>query len=213
MSFENLLALVQAEAEELKKSQSDEGTDEKIRAAADEAIDDAGPDEGDDLDLENDEDEESPTLTKSFCFTLDTGEVIEAEDGTELVKALIEEAASDRAAVEKVVGATLDLVKSMRVQQSKDRDLIKSLQGQVAALSTKGAGRKAVLSVNEKTAAPMRKSGEPQGMNAEAFMAKAMDAMSAGKLTGLDVARVESHLNHGTQIPDDIVSRVLSFAK
>ena len=141
---------------------------------------------------------------------------MEAEDGTELVKSLMDQMASDREGVEQVIGATLDLVKSVRASQAKDRELIKSLQSQVASLSTKGTGRKAVLSVTEKKpAAEMRKSvdQEPEGMNAGEFMAKALDAQAAGKITGLDVARVESHLNHGTAVPEDIVNRVLAHSK
>lgn len=217
MSFENLLAAVNAEQEELKKSQSDEGTDQKIQAAADEdgAGDDpelagAGDNEG-----EGEGEGDGAPITKSFRFTLEGGEVIEAEDGTELVKSLMEQIESDREGVQQVMGATLDLVKSMGATVRKQSEMIKSLQGQIASLSTKGTGRKAVLTVTEKQAAPMRKSldEEPQGMTPEVFMAKSMDAFRAGKITSMDVARVESHINHGSTVPEDIVSRVLAATK
>jgi len=216
MSFENLLAAAQAEAEELKKSQSDEGADKKIQAAADEG--EADPDlenQNGDGDGDDEGEDDGAPITKSFRFTLEDGTEVEAEDGTELVKSLMEQQAGDRAAIEQVMGATLDLVKSMRAAQAKDRELIKSLQSQVASLSTKGAGRKAVLSVNEKTPATMRKSvdDEPQGLSGQEFLAKAIDAQGAGKITGLDVARCESALNHGEPVPADIVANVLAHSK
>lgn len=60
---------------------------------------------------------------------------------------------------------------------------------------------------------PMEKSMPRPGgarLDGEAFMAKAMAAQGAGRITGTQVAILEAHINVGKQPPADIVQAVLA---
>lgn len=216
--FEKLLGAIesmQEDAEVLHKSMPGEGEadDEKIAAAAEDGNPDADGDgqndvsgEATDGDADDEgEGEEGESMGKSFSFTLEDGTVVEAQDGTELVKSLIARVEGTEEVMSKALGAAVDLI-------GKQGDMIKSLQEQITALGSTGRGRKAVLSVAEKPAAgDLKKSlgqEEEKGMSVNEFMAKALSAQTAGKITGLDIARAESALNKGLPVPQDIVARV-----
>lgn len=145
-------------------------------------------------------------MAKSFQLTLDDGTVIEAQDGTEMVKALGDRLSSTETMMAKALGDTLALVKGQA-------DMIKSLGDQIKKLSGEGRGRKAVLSVVEKpapAAATMAKSQQAEGVTPEIFFAKALDAQKAGRISGVDIAVAESCLNRGVAIPENIVQRVMA---
>lgn len=220
MSFEKLLQELE-ELETLGKSQSadDAADDDKIQAAADEGNadtdgdgkndvtgEDTGDDGGDDGDDGDDDEEED--MGKSFSFKLDDGTEVEAVDGTQMVKALMTRVEKSEGQTTEALERTIGLLKSQG-------EIIKSLQGQVEKLASSGKGRKTVLSIAEKkSVSEMRKSetgeGDEDGMPAQEFMAKALSAQSQGKVTGADVARAESYINRGLQVPEDIVKRVIS---
>ncbi len=210
MDFKELLAAANEAADELKKSQVDDGDqDEKIHAAAGEDDNDAG-----DADAGADEGQDGEeTLGKSFKFTLEDGTEIEAQDGTELVKSLFTRVEESEGAIQQALGATFDLVKSQGAVIKSQGEMIKNLQAQIGKVSTAGRGRKAILSVNERqdpTALRKSQADEPKGLKAEEFMAKALDLQASGKLTGLDVARIEASLNEGVPVADDLVRRVMA---
>lgn len=148
-------------------------------------------------------------MGKSFRFTLDNGEEMEAIDGTKLVKSLIArfesfgvEAASKEEAMTKALGVTVDLIKSQG-------EAIASLQSEVKRLASEGRGRKTVVSVAEKPAAGTMAKSEPAGVSGDEFMAKCLSAQAAGRITGLEVAKAEGYLLKGLAVPADIVKRVL----
>lgn len=205
--FDKLLGAIQSmneDADVLHKSIQDKNDedDERIRAAAEDGNPDADGDGDNDV-LDDDEGEES--MTKSFSFELENGDVIEALDGTALVKSLINRLDSTESTLHKALGAAADLI-------GKQGDMIKSLQNQVSRLGDAGRGRKTMVSVVDKPAVgDMKKSlsgSEPQGISPQEFMAKALNAQAAGRVTGLDVVRAESALNKGLPVPQDIVARV-----
>lgn len=145
-------------------------------------------------------------MAKSFQLTLEDGTVIEAQDGTEMVKALGDRLSSTETMMAKALGDTLALVKGQA-------DMIKSLGDQIKKLSGEGRGRKAVLSVVEKpapAAATMAKSQQAEGVTPEIFFTKALDAQKAGRISGVDIAVAESCLNRGVAIPENIVQRVMA---
>lgn len=211
MSFQTLMD----ELELLAKAQNDgvdESDDEKIEAAAADAGIDTGDDAGDagaDAGLDADAaaaDEDDPDavgddepLGKSFSFKLDDGTELEAFDGTELVKALMQRTERNEENFTKALGTAVDLIKSQG-------EMIKSLQEQVGKLSTEGRGRKTVVSVAERPS--VLKKSEPDGVTPTEFLAKCLQAQAAGKITGADVARAESYLNRGLAVPAEIVARV-----
>lgn len=195
----------------------DVADDDKIAAAAADGNADADGDGANDVNGEpvgsddagetGDDDSTAgdDTLGKSFSMKLDDGTELEAIDGTELVKSLMARVESNEESVMKALGSAVELI-------GKQGAMIKSLHDKVSKLAGEGRGRKAVVSITEKpTAGTMAKSqsAADEGMSANEFMAKALAAQAAGRLTGLDVARAESALNKGLPIPQDVVNRVV----
>lgn len=208
------LQSLQGETETMAKSLPAAGDDdENIQAAAGENAADEGdenPDAGADKAGENaDEaetgDEGGEEMGKSFSFTLENGEVIEAVDGTELVKSLITRIDSTETDTKAAIDGLFGLVKSQA-------ELIKSMHADMHKLASSGKGRKAVLSIAEKNVAPateqMNKSLQPEGMTHKEFFSKALTLQGQGKLHGDVIRRAESLMNRGLPIPSDMVALV-----
>lgn len=211
MSFDKLLE----ELDVLAKSYADDDNDDaKIQAAADAGNTDSDNDgindedehkepDGDENGVDNDNDGDG-MMGKSFAFRLEDGTEMEAVDGTELVKSLIDRIENNEGTIQKALVAAVDLI-------TKQGAMIKSLQADFKSLSGAGRGRKAVVSVVEKPAVgdlTKSQSAETVSMTATEFMTKAMAAQAAGRLTGIDVARAEAYLNKGIAVPADIMARV-----
>ena len=212
----NQLAADQGEL--AKALPADDGKDEdKIQAAAAEGglgggegggeagAGEAG--EGGTAGAEDGEGDDAP-MAKSFQMTLDDGTVIDAVDGTEMVKALGNRLTATESTMVKALGEAVTLIKGQA-------DMIKSLGEQVKKLSGEGRGRKAVLSVVEKPApgagaATLAKSMQPEGVTAEVFLTKALDAQKSGRITLNEVSLAETCVNRGEAIPAHIVQRVMA---
>lgn len=201
MSFEQLCE----ELETLTKSYGDpdgdgkgEG-DEKIQAAADGG--DGGSAEDDEEGDGSDGGNGGEPMAKSFSFTLEDGTVIEAQDGTELVKSLMGRVDARDQQFLKAFESLTTVVKAQD-------QLIKSLQGDIKKFSGEGRGRKAVVTPVSKPAAGAPAVPAKEGMTGQEFMTKCMDALGAGRITSVDVSRAESALNRGVPVPQDIVARV-----
>lgn len=218
MSFEKMLDELETMAKALPSDAGED--DENIQAAAAEGSEgdggdsgegaaaaeaEAGADAGDGAEsaaAADDDEGEDEGMAKSFSFTLEDGTVVEAQDGTELVKALMNRVEKNEQVLGKSLQTAVTLIKSQG-------DLIKSLQEKVTTLAGQGRGRKAVVSVTEKPSTLAKSEPAEEGMTGSEFMAKAMTAQAAGRITGMEVARAESHLNKGMQVPADIVARVI----
>lgn len=191
-----------ADQEQMTKAlPADDGKDEeKIQAAAEDGGLDVGGEGGE---PEPEGEDKAPAMAKSFKFTLEDGTEVEAQDGAEMVKSLQARIEATEGEMVKALGTAVDLIKGQG-------DMIKSLQSQVAKLAGEGRGRKAVVSVVEKTNATevMAKSVAQPGLSHDEFFAKALDAQRAGRINGLDIALAESCLNRGEAIPASIVARV-----
>lgn len=215
MSFDKLLAELNSEAQEhetmRKALPADDGKDEeKIQAAA---ADGGVMDDDNDVDAVDNADEgEGELMGKSLGkVTLETGEEVEAVDGTELVKSLIdrvEQLGSKQTATEGQILKALEGCLSLIKSQS---ELIKSLQTGYNNLRGEGRGRKTVLNVAEKPAAgtQLAKSETP-GITAEEFLAKSHAAFDAGKISGLDLTTIDVSLRQGNPIDASIIQKVLS---
>jgi hypothetical protein len=224
MSFEKLLSDLD-ELQKLQKSApaddqldaegegaADVSDDADIAAAAAEGADagDHAEPDADDFGGEPDGDADDELMGKSFRFTLEDGQEVEAVDGTELVKSLMARfdafgstVAQKEEAMTKALGAAVDLIKSQG-------EAIASLQTEVKRLASEGRGRKAVVSVAEKPAAGTMMKSEPAGISGEEFMAKALSAQKVGRITALEVSKAEGYLLKGLAVPADIVNRVLA---
>lgn len=194
MSFEQLLN----DLEVLRKSQAideegQEGAEKIIAAAAD------GEGEGN-PDAKKDDGEQ---FGKSMTAIID-GQEQEVIDGTEFVKALHADVESIKASRETENGQLAKAMTSMTEMLGEQGKLIKSLQDQIAALSNSGAGRKSTLGATD---ADLTKSMTPPAdIGRDAILAKCEAAMSAGKLTGMDVSIAEAALNRGMQVPGHIMA-------
>ncbi len=199
-AFAALLGDLGTLAKAMDDNAAAEGGDGKIAAAAE---GDGAPADG-----EPKLGEDGQPLTKSLTVTLPDGSVVEAEDGTALVKSLIERLDGTESVMAKALGAAVDLIKKQGEALTATNMLVKSLQTKVAELSNQPAGRKTVLTVHEKPATTVLSKSEPEGDTPEEFMTKALGAQKAGRLTGLQVSMAEAALNRGAKIPDNIVAAV-----
>ena len=179
---------------------ADDGTDEKniLSAAEDGGRDGDADDKGGKPD--GDEDDEGE-MTKSFEVVLDTGEKVQAFDGTEMIKSL-------QARLEKSDGNMTAALTQVAGVLKGQNDLIKSLQLQVAALGNEGRGRKTVLNIAEKPTT-LAKSQAPEGVTPDVFFSKALAAQKEGRISGSDVALAETMLNRGQSIPEALIQRVM----
>ena len=197
-----------------KDATGDGDDDDKAIAAAADGDDGHQEPDGDEFKDDLGEGATAP-MTKSLVGA--DGEPVEVIDGTELVKSLMFRMDETEGSMSKALSMATGLIKSQvaalevaTARLEAQENMIKSLQDQVAAFGEIGRGRKATLSVAEKPDAGTMAKSEPSGMNPNEFMAKALTAQSAGRLTGLDIARAEACLNKGIAVPADIVNRVLS---
>lgn len=218
MSFKALLERF----ETLQKSLPAEGSedDDKIAAAAAASGDTpngegegaaAAEGEGEGEGVSPDEGEEP--MGKSFSITLDDGTVIDAQDGTALVKALSEQVGALQGRIDAQVSEGETMAKALETACSvieKQDAMFKSLSAKVDALSKQGRGRASVVNVAEKPAAAVAPRAEVQGVKPDDFMAKAMDKFNSGAITGRDVAIAENALAVGKPVPAELVSKVLS---
>lgn len=219
MSFDKLLAELDAQATEQdtmrKALPADDGSDEaKIQAAAAEG----GGNGGDGATPEEDEaaaaaakEKGGDPMGKSLgAVTLQDGTKVEAVDGTELVKSLMADvealkagAAQTESQMAKALEGAVGLIKSQG-------EMIKSLTESVKKLSNEGRGRKAVLTVVEKTATADLQKSEPTGMNATEFMAKSNAAFDAGKINGKELTTIDVSLRSGVPIDAALISKVVA---
>lgn len=210
--FEKLMQEIsglQAEQETMTKAlPADDGKDEaKIQAAAGEGGSDDGEDKGEKPVVDADDKDGGKPMAKSFKFTLEDGTEVEAQDGSEMVKALSDRVGAlegEKDGLAKALESAVGVIKGYA-------PLIKSLQDQVTKLGGEGRGRKTVVSIVEKPepgAQTLAKS-EPAGLSHDQFFAKALAAQKEGRLSGVDIAMAESCLNRGEAIPPSIVARVV----
>lgn len=173
----------------------------KIQAASGEGDDDNdGDEEGDD-----DNDGDGAPMAKSLKVMGESGEVIEAFDGGELIKSLM---ASQSAQGEKMAKAMSGVVSII----DKQGQLIKSLVEQVAKLSSQGGGRKSALSVHDRAAGQGSSSGGGGDgvMTTREVLAKAVALHEQGRggITGHDIAVLETMANRGEQVSEQLVLRI-----
>lgn len=207
MSFEKLLEELDVMAKSFDDAAKD---DEKIKAAAAEGDADA---DGEHAEPDGDEDEEGnepgQPMGKSFAFMLENGEQIEAMDGTELVKSLMDRVDATEGVMAKALGQAIGLIGKQGDRLNEQSELIKSLRADVTKLSGEGRGRKAVLSVAEKTAPGEQLAKSESAMTKQEFFAKANAAFDTGRITGKELTVIDVSLRSGSEIDQGLVSKVV----
>lgn len=199
-AFEALLGELEIMTKALPAADEAIEGDKKIAAAAGDG------DEDEDDELEG----EGKPMAKSFKVTLADGTEVEAEDGTELVKSMIERVEGNEETMAKALGSAVNLIKAQGVQIASAVALVKSLQSKVAELSSEGRGRKTVVSVHEKPAPAELAKSDPQGMSGQEFMAKANAAFDGGKISGKDLTIIDVALRSNVALDNALISKVLS---
>lgn len=213
------LAQLQTSNTEMAKAMKTEDAedDAKIAAAADTDGDGKaeGAKEGADGDGDADDkggDKDSEYFGKSFGVTLADGTEVQAYDGTEAIRLLNGRVGEVGAAVQgqgeqmaKALSSVLGAVKGMQSLIGDQAEMLKSLRAEVATLRTGGTGRKAVLDVHEQRSAVPPKA---EGATPTEVMTKALSAQYAGRITALDVARIESRLGRGEAIPAELLASI-----
>ena len=186
-----------------KKPAKKDPDDKKIAAAADSDQDGDGKTDGDDdlAEMDDKDDDEDEIFGKSFAVTTESGETIEAYDGTALMKAFEQRLA----ALEEAHEAREQHIEQAEAVIHKQAELIKSMHGDLAKLKEQGRGRKSALTVHDKPASVPAAPVKPAPAT---VLAKAMSAQQAGKMTGSDVACIESYLSRGLALPADLADLV-----
>lgn len=204
-AFEKLLGEIDTFAKSMPADGDMDG-DKKIIAGAG----GAGDGDGDD----DDENKEGKLpMAKSMQVTLADGSVVEAEDGTALVKSLIDRMDGTESLMAKSLEATFGLVKQQGEMLKNQGQMIKSLQEKIVSMSSEGRGRKTVLDVHQQIVAGagqnMTKSmGEGQ-MTQQEFMAKSNDAYKAGRINGVEFTAIDVSLRSGQAVDQGVIAKVL----
>lgn len=165
-------------------------------------------DEGDDSDKKKEGDGDN-TMTKSMKVTLPDGTVVDAEDGTALVKSLLARVEDTEDVMAKALGSAIGLIKAQGEALAKNNDLVKSLQQKVADLSNEGKGRKTLVNIHENASAVLTKAETP-GMTGVEFMAKANAAHTAGKISGKDLTVIDVSLRSQQPVDPALIQKVLT---
>jgi len=194
--------LVLAKALEAKPDADDDG-DGKIADMADDEDDDGEPDGDEDGE---DDDDDGDGMMKSLEVTLPDGRVVEALDGTSLVKSLVAKNEDLTANVTSLAGQTVTLLKSMSATVTKQAAQIADLQKSLSKLSATGTGRRSKVAVHDRQSDPI---GElPEGNAGEQIMAKAMKAFDAGRITGIELNTVDVSLRTNQVPPTDLLKKI-----
>lgn len=198
-AFDKLLGELETMTKALPAPNMDD--DNKIATAAGEG--------GEDDEDKDKLDADGKPMAKSFQVTLADGSVVEAEDGTELVKSLLARIDGTEDTLAKALGSAVGLIKAQGEALAANTALVKSLQSKVAELSGEGRGRKTVVSVHEKPGTTLVKS-ESEGMTHGEFMAKSNAAFTAGRISGKDFTVIDVSLRSNVAIDPALVSKVLA---
>jgi hypothetical protein len=200
--FDKLLGELETMTKALPSA--DASDDKKIQAAAGEG--------GDDVNAKKEgegEDGEGGEMAKSFKVTLADGTELEAQDGTELVKSLMDKVGAQEDLMVKALDQTLTIIKAQGEQLKAQDGLIKSLTTKVEALGKQGTGRKSILDVHAQASTLAKSLGaQEQGPTPQDIMAKSQAAFAAGKISGQEANTIDVSLRMGAAIEPALLAKL-----
>jgi hypothetical protein len=214
--FADLLALVKSEAETselLAKATpaADSQDDDAIQAAAT----DGGEGEGDETEGSEGEDgdgdeEGDDTMGKSMTVRDADGTEHQAVDATDLIKSLLERADKSDETNGALLKSFASFAKSANTTMKQQGDFIKSLAVQVKTLGGQGRGRRAVVMGTELpgTATDLVKSKDESMTHAD-FMLKANSAYDNGKISGVELGKIDVSLRTKEPIDKTLIAKVI----
>lgn len=200
--------------DELAKSidNTDEDIDDDAAAVGDEG---AGGDDADaeihaaasedDDDKDGDDDGE---LVKSMKLIDENGEPVEAFDGAEILKAMMNEnkelAGKQGLFAEQSKSAMTATMKAVLAQGK----MLKSMKASIDAMSNLGRGRKSTIDLHE-PGGDKPDGDEAQTISRQDLLQKAASARNAGRMTGIEVIRIEGYLNANSKVPDELLRKAV----
>ena len=221
-----------AELDTFSKAQTVDADAAKAAAADPDADPDAKPGEGEAAgkpgdaaamkpgEGDTDDDADGEMFGKSFAVVMEDGTAVEAYDGTAMMKALHAENVALKGQTVVLAGqvATLTVNSNMLLKAltsatgslKQQGEMLKSLAADVVRIGSTGTGRRAVLNVHEKTHAST--TDQPEQIDKKTFMAKAMTAFEAGKVSGDEIRQADARLARGAKLDGlhpDFVARVM----
>lgn len=200
--------------------------DKKIADAADGDRDGDGTPDGDEGAGEGDDDQEKDKDVEAMAKSLGVkpfeivgkdGKTQKAYDGLAMLKAMHErlqaitgvtgESDADMLKALTLVGGTVGkMLKKIEKQDS----MLKSMQAQINALGSQGSGRKAIVTLLEKSLRGNAADDEGgEKLSTQEILAKAQTAAGKGMLSAIQVAHVERACNSGFE-PSPEVMQVLN---
>jgi hypothetical protein len=170
--------------------------------------------------------EKGKPMQKSFLLTMADGSEMEAFDGTDMLKALsdrldaseqeIQEARqlgqSTEENVLKSLQAAVNLIAKQSQTLKEQGAMIKSLNDQVTALGSTGRGVRSVRSVTDIRSNDLNKSlnggAQDKQLTGSEILAKSLNAMTAGRISGYDAARIETAINLGIPVAPELMTAI-----
>lgn len=189
----------------------DETDEEKAAAAAAKAA----AAEAADADAKKKAEHSGETMAKSFIFADADGKETTGIDVTAQFADLVKDNSMLKSQYASFVSESDQAFNGLCGLIENQQAMIKSLTDTIEALGSHGAGRKSILTVTERFNEgndPMAKSlnngqqAQEQGqvMSASAIMAKAQNLFDEQKMTGVQMASLETKLNNGAPIPEEL---------
>lgn len=152
-----------------------------------------------------------PLAKGAFQVTLADGSVVEAQDGTELVKALFTRVDNQEDLMVKALGGTIDMVKSLTGMVNSQDKLIKSMQADLARIGGQPAGRKTLLTVHEQVNT-MTKSltQETAAPTPAEIMAKANTAYDDKRISGQELNEISVAVRMRQPIDGGLLAKAMA---
>lgn len=187
--------------------------DKDIAAMADgDADDDDIPDNKDeDEDEGKDGDDDDELFGKSFDVRTDDGARMQAYDGTELVKSLIDQQQIADGQIRAVARQSQLLTKALVTAiKAKDAELetlredVSTMRKALLNLAGKGKGRKTAVTIHDRSEPRVQE----QAATPEEILSKANAAAEAGRITWREYAGVDTSLRMRQPIDQRVLSRL-----
>lgn len=170
---------------------------------------------------DGDADNKPPMMAKSFVLKDADGNEHEAIDGTEMLKSLEFSLAMHKDESASAMTGILALVKSQSEALASTQAMVKSLQERIVQMGGASSGRKTVLNVHEQINQLQKSMGVPGAqavdqnqMTGQQFFAKANELFNAGKLSGKELATVDTALRSGMPLAkaldESLIQKIVS---
>lgn len=141
---------------------------------------------------------DAEAVAKSFADAELANRTVDVELAKSLKSAITEVEAGKAA-----LAASDAKVETLSAALAAQGEVVKSLSDRVDAFASEGTGRRSVVTLHERPSAVSKSEAAP---TIGEIFAKANDLIRAGKLTGMDAARLNASVNSGRGVPADLAA-------